>query len=193
MKTYFSRKSLLYPLAFLLALLPFSSVFAGTSGVLVYAPVASNIPTLSGTMLIILSLLLVAVSFRIAKQKDSGAKHFVITILGVGALISASGSVKLFSDAYAAMSYEMKAAGGQLPVAPLDLNIYNNNSNVAQKISKITLPTDTSSTASAVVIVTPSLCPDNPPQAPAIRCKEGMTVQHGENCVIDCTYSPDEN
>ena len=96
----------LYKMSALVALIvsPVSSVFAGSSpetlGSMTYRiQSATGIPTLSGTMLLVLSLLLLAVAVRVAKQKDSGANKFFIALLGVSALSMGGGGIKLVSDA----------------------------------------------------------------------------------------------
>ncbi len=56
------------------------------------------VPSLSGTMLIVLSLLLFVVAFRIANQKNAKAGKFFLMVLGVGALSSGISGMKLVSD-----------------------------------------------------------------------------------------------
>lgn len=180
MKTTLSRKSSLLSLSllFILTIFPFSSAMAGNVGTLVYAPAAAPaaIPSLSGTMLIVLCLLLVAVSFRIAKQKNSGTNHFVIALLGAGALISAGGGMKLISDAHALTTHTMVAGGGSLPVFNNDLNTYSNRSGVDQVINSINLPPPNGTT-----------CPNTNPPGPGLtRCNVNDTVVNGGSCSINC-------
>lgn len=176
MNTLLTRKKLLFPLTLFVAFMPLASTFAGTpNGALLHAPVATDIPTLSGTMLFVLSLLLVAVSFRIAKQKNSGTKHFVIALLGVGALISAGGGMKLMSDAHALSTHTMTATGGSLPIVNNDLNTYNNPGN-PQRITGKTLPPANG-----------TICPDtNPPGSGLVQCVVNMIVATGGSCSINC-------
>lgn len=185
MKSRKTKTLLSFPLLLIITSLPFASANAA----LFYQPVPANIPTLSGTMLILLSLLLMAVSFRLVK-KNPGAKHFVISILGIAALLSASGGIKIVSDAFAAAQHEMVAAGGQLPINSFELNTYNNNSGVTQKITDIVLPTSVSeaSSSSSAEAAVSIACPDH---ANANRCQKDAIMPHGSSCVIDCSFGYD--
>ncbi|KAG1694708.1 hypothetical protein GQR58_006704 [Nymphon striatum] len=90
-----------------------------TIGTMTYSSVgATGIPTLSGTMLIVLSLLLFAVAFRVAK--NNGAGKMFVTLLGVSALFLGSGGIKLVSDAEALMGVSL----------PLPLNLGPNTGQV---------------------------------------------------------------
>ena len=64
---------------------------------------ATGIPTLSGTMLVVLSLLLFAVATRVAKQKNNGINKMFVTLIGVGSLSLVTGGVKIVSTADAAL------------------------------------------------------------------------------------------
>ncbi len=178
-----TQKIFSYPLLLLIINLPFASAFAA-NGTLVYAPVVAPaaIPTLGGTMLIVLSLLLFAASFKLAQQKRSSVKHFVVSLLAVGTLLSATGGVKLVSDAQAVSTHPMVAAGGNLPVIGDDLNNYTNNTGVSQEIKSISLPTEEGSSYCADVI---------PPSSGFPRCKIGILAD-GASCSIDCNFPVSE-
>ena len=77
------------------------SAFATGATVTFNLPGPASIPTLSGTMLILLSVLLCMVAYRTAKQKNTNSNKLFITVLGAGFLVSASSGVKLVSDAHA--------------------------------------------------------------------------------------------
>ncbi len=82
-------------------LLSTNSAFATGATVTFNLPGPASIPTLSGTMLILLSVLLCMVAYRTAKQKNTNSNKLFITVLGAGFLVSASSGVKLVSDAHA--------------------------------------------------------------------------------------------
>lgn len=123
-----------------------SSAIAGIPtpiGTMTYRIGATGIPTLSGTMLIVLSLLLFAVAFRVARQKGAG-KMFA-TLIGITALSMGGGGIKLVSDAEALM-------GVSLPL-PLNLgpttgevdifegyNIFRNENTNTVSIQTLTAP-----------------------------------------------------
>lgn len=63
---------------------------------------ATAVPSLSNTMLIVLSLLLFLVAFKIAKQKNNPTGKFFVSLLGVSAIVmGSSGGVKLVTEAQA--------------------------------------------------------------------------------------------
>ncbi len=58
---------------------------------------ATSVPSLSGSMLVVLSLLLFAVALRISKQ-NKAVNKLMITLLGVGVIVSAGSGIKLISE-----------------------------------------------------------------------------------------------
>ncbi|MGK0271209.1 MAG: hypothetical protein ACI88H_001866 [Cocleimonas sp.] len=74
-----------------------NSAFAAGGSVTFTRP--TSVPTLSGTMLILLSLLLFVVALRTTKQKNMN--KLFITLLGTGVLVTAGSGVKLVSNANA--------------------------------------------------------------------------------------------
>jgi len=182
-----SKKSLTRTLLLTLgSLLPLNTVFAA-NGVLVYAPVApANIPTLGGSMLILLSLLLFAASFKLSKKAPSRSTHLLITLFAVGTFISAGGGIKLISDAHALSTHSMVAAGGNLPIDSYVLNNYTNNTGVGQKIVSIVLPEDIVSEATANAAPTNDCADTTPPSSGFPRCQVNAVLADGQTCSIDC-------
>ncbi len=78
-----------------------SSVFAATATVNFTMPSATSVPSLSGFMLVVLSLLLFIVAFKISQQKNKNANTFFTVLIGAGILVSMGSGVKLVSDANA--------------------------------------------------------------------------------------------
>lgn len=62
---------------------------------------ANAVPTLSGTMLVILSLLLLVVAIKIARRNDNTYNKFLVGAIGVSALLGATSDVKVLSDVQA--------------------------------------------------------------------------------------------
>jgi hypothetical protein len=84
---------------FVVLVLSSSSVFAAGGTVIFSAASPTAVPTLSGWMLIVLSLLLFAVAVKVSRQKgSSNAGKFFLLLLGVGVLSSGTGGVKLVTD-----------------------------------------------------------------------------------------------
>jgi hypothetical protein len=188
-----SKKSLTRALLLTLgSLLPLNAVFAA-NGILVYAPVApANIPTLGGSMLILLSLLLFAASFKLSKKAPSRSTHLLITFFAVGTFISAGGGIKLISDAHALSTHSMVAAGGNLPIDSYVLNNYTNNTGVSQEILSIVLPEDIVSEATTANAAPTNDCADTtPPSSGFPRCQVNAVLADGQTCSIDCAgYTP---
>lgn len=178
-KTYLTTLSSVFALLSLST----SSVFAGSNGQIIFAPVdPSAIPTLSSTMLIVLSLLLVAVAFRVSKNKESNSSKFLVAIIGAAALFT-GGGVKLVSDlkANVTTAYLMSDTGGNQTIQNAEYNQYQNDSNVSLRVESISLPT------SCETYNAGQNSSDNYP-----LCRVG-TILSGENsfsgedqCEIDC-------
>ncbi len=107
---------------------------------------ATAVPSLSGTMLIVLSLLLFIVAFRISKQKGSKNKEFFVTLLGVFALSSSIGGLKVISDVKAGVTIVVPEAltltlstdtTGSAPITGPSTNFYDNSFGVPATITSI--------------------------------------------------------
>ena len=132
-------KSLALKISLLTALpLLTTSAFAAQMNYIVQAQLgagATHVPTLSGTMLVLLSLVLFAVAFKYAKQK-TGANKLFITLIGVTALSIGGGGFKLVSDASAVLfSPKPLDATGIVPLKE-GLNFFSNE--MSGKTIKIT-------------------------------------------------------
>jgi len=176
-----------------------SSAIAGNEGTIIFVPVNANgdptaVPTLSAYMLIILSLLLFAVAFRVSKKKGAG-KLFTL-MLGASVLMASTGGVKLISDVQAVVDgigpqiiEVTNPEGSPENIIPFQYNPYANTSGVPLKIDSIMLPTEGS-------------CPINSidPQTPIVFhqiCVPGLVLPTGDAdpatdanfCEIDCNVS----
>ncbi|GAA0420804.1 hypothetical protein GCM10009133_31540 [Cocleimonas flava] len=177
---FFTKVGFSIALSFILT----SNVFAGAPnpiGTMTYSiPGATAVPTLSGTMLIALSLLLFAVAFRVAKQKGSG-KMF-ITLIGVSALSIGGSGIKLVSDAKALMGASLPLNTGPT-TGEVDLysgyNIFENTNSQTVTIKSIT--TDAGYSCGALA---------GKPQAlalPAVStCSESLEISNGNICDFQC-------
>ncbi len=157
--------------------------FAG-SGSVTLAPLdPSAIPTLSSTMLIVLSVLLMLVAFRVSKQKSSG--KFMVALLGASVVMASTGSVKLVSDLRAGNSVLVTMPEGQtVDIFSDEFNIIINQSGVVQRVVDIVEPGSCGNFPRAEVhgISTPD-------------CEIGLILQPegGENlqsCLVDCSEAP---
>ena len=110
MKTIHQITSKLSAITLLLFISTNSALAAGGT-VTFTLPGPASIPTLSGTMLILLSVLLCVVAFRTAKLKKSNINKLFITLLGTGVLVTASSGVKLVSDAHAGGGFPINFSG----------------------------------------------------------------------------------
>lgn len=92
-----------------------STAYATGATVTIHPAVPTSVPTLSGMMLIVLSLLLFVVTYKIAKQKNNPASKFFIALLGVSALVLGSGGgFKLVSEVQARTDTEE-----EIPIVPV--------------------------------------------------------------------------
>jgi len=157
-----------------------SNVFAGTGGTLVYAPVnttvdPTSVPTLSGIMLVFMSLLLFAVGYRVAKQKNSKAGKLFMTLICVGALASGIGGAKMINEVTAADSDILlsNAGGGTVGIPQNVVSIFENSSGVTQKIISISLPGNCN-----------GIYGSNPGVA---ECSVNLVLPQMNSCFLDCT------
>ena len=175
-KTLISKFSIITLISTILS----SSAFA-TGGQITFtiqgAPInPTAVPTLSGTMLVILSLLLFAVAFRIAKQKNTRAGKFFIALLGVTAIASGSGGVKLVSDTYAGLSttpIQLPDTGIPITLNPDQFYVFEN---ILSDSLNIFLQADEGSTCGTFG-PTPSGIP---------VCSSGSTLAPDTTCHIEC-------
>ncbi len=125
---------------FALFLISTSNVFAGTG--ITFGPVSpSAIPTLSTTMLIVLSVLLMVVAFRVAKNRESGSSKFMVAFIG-SAILMTSGGVKLVSDLNANVTTARvtSSAGQTLGISAGAYNQYENITTVPMEVLSISTP-----------------------------------------------------
>ncbi len=81
-----------------LSLFTFYANTAFATGATITINSSVSVPTLSSAMLIVLSLLLFVVAFKIAKQKNNSASKLFVSLLGVSAIVLGGGGVKLISE-----------------------------------------------------------------------------------------------
>ena len=115
-------------------------VLAGgvVAGSITFAADATPVPTLSGVMLMIMALLLAVVGYRVLKQKDNNASRMmVLSLIGVGALVSGAGGIKLINDAYAGFGHEVPAPGQYDIYGGGSVNTYNNTSSATLTVTAI--------------------------------------------------------
>lgn len=86
-----------------LTILPLKAFAGAPSMVIDITAAPTAVPTLSGVMLVVLSLLLFAVAVRVTKQKKSGINKLFVTLLGVGSLSLITGGMQIVSKADAAL------------------------------------------------------------------------------------------
>lgn len=147
---------LIKPLALKSGLLIFLSMFSSMAfagpginvGNMAFHIAPAAIPTLSTTMLIVLSLLLFAVAFRVAKQKNSSANKLFLTLIGVTALSTGAGGIKLISDVEAGvvatlqtvtLNTNLTPTTGQVDLFGPQTNYFDNPYAVDVTIDNITI------------------------------------------------------
>lgn len=151
------------------------SVFAANHGTIIYGPGGpTNIPTLSGWMLILLGLLLAAVAYRVLRDRKAGY-NALVALLGVSALLAAGSGIKLVDEARATISIPLdNPNGGSEIIAGDGYNVYENTSGIPQIIGLVQLP---------------PICPFFPSgnSSSPQECAAGLMMQPDDFCQIDCT------
>ncbi|GAA0403867.1 hypothetical protein GCM10009133_10650 [Cocleimonas flava] len=155
---------------------------------------AAAVPTLSGIMLFILSLSLFFVAFKVSKQKSANTGKFFITLIGVGALVSGMGGVKLVTDAEAIVFIDelpLVGSKGQVQLQNLDgLNTFQNLDNSQRTLVAGALTNPVGSTCTAIARTrVQKITAAAPPEAvinsdPA--CTEGTHITFKAVCYFDC-------
>ena len=89
-----------------------SDVFAGLpGGVIVYAPIAHSIPTLTDLMLVILGLLTAVIAYRVLRTHPGGQPLASLAVLAIAGATMIPGA-KFIEQAYA-VGPQMSAAAGR--------------------------------------------------------------------------------
>lgn len=172
------------------------SVYAGTPsgpvGSVDYSPLSiASVPTLGGSLLIILALLMALIAFHKFRQHVTQGMPMAVAILAGGALVMAGGGVKIISGAQAAPSYvsvDMNDPnGGSLLLVANNLPSQGdiewseqfrltNQSNVTLRITAI------ESTA-------PGISCGNPPFPTTEACAVGQPLESSDFCNVVCFIS----
>lgn len=107
-----------------------TSAFATGATVTFSIQSPTGVPSLSGTMLIVLTVLLFIVAFRISKQKGRNGNTFCMGLIAAGIVVSTGTGVKLVSDAYAGTQINIQPGQSTrvFTITPgSDNNFFNDN------------------------------------------------------------------
>lgn len=159
-----------------LALFATSTAFATGATV----TISTSVPTLSGTMLLVLSVLLFIVAFRVTKTKRENSAKLFMTLLGASALLSAGGGVKLIHEAQAGSAPTVQLVSGIKEYrAESGDNIFENNS--GQTISIISIIEDADSTCTFFDGTSAELCDV------AVPLTAPINMPSGTFCALRCS------
>ena len=157
----------------LTSLVAATEVFAGSpGGVVVYAPVAHSIPTLTDLMLVMLGLLTAVIAYRVLRAHPGGQPLASLAVLAIAGVTMIPGA-KFIEHAYAVADLQMSAAtggsvvvngGGDIPIV--------NSSGRDQRIVSVTPNGDSIETI-----------PGSTP-----RCDDGVTVLKTQSCYVNFQY-----
>jgi hypothetical protein len=163
------------PTSFTLAIACLSSnVFAGsaTPPTITYGPLASaSVPTLGGSALIVLAILLAVIAFRVMRSQQHTHIKLVVALTTTAAIASGIGGIELISDASATgENILLQTKGGGSVTLVCAQNNVTNATDVPQEIKKIQLNGNSSGSVSN-------------------QCKEGTVLaENGEPnniCLLD--------
>ncbi len=147
-------------------------------GVMAFAAVVTEVPTLSSSMLIIMSLLIAALAYRLLKKNDHKPTQMIISLFAIGILSFGYGGVKLVDNVNAA---------GMVTALPLTtaftINLetgdheYTNDLGFEVKVISMT------GTPGPFECAIPSAFPSiiNP------QCTVGLTIANGSSCGFNCS------
>lgn len=184
-----------------LTILPLKAFAGGPNMVIDITAAPTAVPTLSGVMLVVLSLLLFAVAVRVTKQKKSGINKLFVTLLGVGSLSLITGGMQIVSKADAALHGPLIDAQTLLDstlgerrfsllVGSTGYNLFTNeNSGVIATIKEINQDSFQCGDTPPNTIFT-----DEPGSPSTIRtevpdvqtCTEGLSLGTGASCDLFC-------
>ncbi|KAG1694709.1 hypothetical protein GQR58_006705 [Nymphon striatum] len=170
LQSYLSNISLIALLSFL----PVSSVFAAGGTITFAIPGPASIPTLSGTMLVILSLLLFVVALKVANQKHAKAGKFFIAVLGMTAIMSGTSGIKMISEVNAGGASITIPEGTSMYTQRLDPNIPYEFNNRDYEIISVTVVPDADSTCGLFG------------GANGPSCTDVGTLAENEFCRVEC-------
>lgn len=140
-KTMKPTVTILFKLCAALGSLSFA--FAASAGTppatIAYGPGSTAVPTMSGTMLIALAVLLALVAIRLLKDRRHFGSNAVIAIAAITALGSGAGGIKLISDADAiSTTLDMSSVdGGVITIPAPGFWLVSNSTDVPQTINAI--------------------------------------------------------
>ncbi|MFK5892466.1 MAG: midcut-by-XrtH protein [Pseudomonadota bacterium] len=157
-------------------------VYAVPIGLLAYGVAATEVPTLSGTMLIFMSVLMATLGFILIKQKNFKAQNkLVLYLIGVAVLIAGGGGIKLINNSYALIpisNFNMDNIVNPLDIEEPIKNIYTNTTGASVKIMDIDLK--------GHECFKNGLANEQFPTGDEGECAIGLTVPNGESCFINC-------
>lgn len=159
-----------------------SEALAGGPGNIVFSS-ASTIPTLSGTMLVALGLILGFTAIKVMRNNSHNNTAFLVAALSSGAILSTTSGIKVVSSVNAsAVAAVPITKDVQIPLNPGD-NTYHNSSSQSVFVKNITPP-------GSFTCSTAALVPPNPPGVPSPRCTVGLTIAANDYCSLSCTPLP---
>ena len=142
----------------------------GSNGSITFSPSAVSataVPMLGGTLLILLSLLLVFIAFVAVRKRQNGVASVIAGALALASLASAGGGASLFHKAYAGIPGGVitDGAGDTFLIDWTTDNTYQNASGVPMTVGPVEL---------------------NSCNAVLNSCDDGAELADGTSCQINC-------
>lgn len=145
------------------------------------------VPTLSGMMLLVLSLLLFVVAFKVSKQKSANTGKYFIALIGVTALVSSIGGTKLITDVQAGGPTPLVLSGstGSVNLNPDGFSFFVNedSQNRTYVAGSFTNPAGSICTVEFPISRPPTLAA---PVYSAHLCTEGTQIPTNGVCAFNC-------
>lgn len=162
--------AMLTPLSALAQINPGSITFTPASAA------ATAVPTLGGTLLVLLALLLGVIAVRsVRHQRSSGTASVFAGALALGALASGVSGVALIQDVHAGVGVSIQDEAGETFEVPCGTGLYQNDSGVSMQVTELVAPTG---------------CISDTNIAPEPACRLAAVVEDGNVCNTDYGRTP---
>ena len=138
-------------------------------------------PTLGGSALIVLAILLAVIAFRIMRTQEHKGVNMVVTLIAVTALVSGVGGVNLVSNVWAPPSGMTDPEGGEVRLNPVPNNVPN-MTGVPQKVLNV-VANDPDCSIGGEYSVEELAAPGNGGGG-ELMCAQNPTVPPNESCTV---------
>lgn len=156
--------------------LPAQAGSAVGTGSITFSPAdVAAVPTLAGSLLVLLAGLLALIAVKAYRRADRGIAPMVAGVLAVGSLISAGGGVEIIRQAQGGVAdTPVTNANGQTFELDPGPNVFLNDAGILLEVTELSA----------------GECSILPNESPLPECTIGTTVTDGERCQVNIASCP---